>query len=272
MTLHRFSRTELLIGKAAMERLRNSHVALFGLGGVGSYAAEALCRSGIGHITIVDFDDVCLTNLNRQLHATEATVGKSKAALMAARMRSINPNAKIIAHNEFYSAENSDKLLTNHSYDYVLDAIDHITSKLHLLSTCHQQGIPVIASMGAAGKLDPTQIRIDDISCTNCCHMARSVRKLLKKRGISSGITTVYSTEKACLAKNSNTETIDEVCELHNPDDNCNPLLTTKQRILGSCAHIPAIFGLTMAGWVVNELVKNTKVEIVDRLAKCTNN
>ncbi len=258
MTLHRFSRTELLIGSEGLARLRNSHVALFGLGGVGSYAAEALCRSGIGTISIVDFDDICLTNLNRQLHATSDTVGKAKSAVMAERMRRINPDAEIRPFKAFYNAESCGELLLDKGYDYVLDAIDHITAKLHLLATCREQGIPVIASMGAAGKLDPTKIQVGDISETHSCRMARDVRKLLRKRGIVSGIKAVYSTEAARIDHASQGGCKSD-CICPNKDEqqfSCEH----RRVILGSSAHIPAIFGLTMAGVVVNDLLAPTAI------------
>lgn len=254
--LHRFSRTELLIGTEGLERLKGAHVALFGLGGVGSYAAEALCRSGVGTITIVDFDYICLTNLNRQLHATTDTVGKAKSEVMAQRMRSINPAAEIIAHKVFYNAENSPQLL-DRRYDYVLDAIDHITAKLHLLATCRELGIPVIASMGAAGKLDPAKIAVADISETHSCRMARAVRKLLKKRGVTTGIKTVYSTEEARI-DHTNQGGCQSDCICPNKDEqqfSCEH----RRIILGSIAHIPAIFGLTMAGVVINDLLATSR-------------
>jgi tRNA A37 threonylcarbamoyladenosine dehydratase len=178
-TLHRFSRNELLIGQEGVRKLRDATVAVFGLGGVGGYAAEALCRAGIGRIIIVDFDDICLTNVNRQIHAMDGTIGRAKALVMAERMRLIDPQAEIIPYKDFYSAENSDFLLST-DYDYVVDAIDHITSKLHLIKSCRERGIPIVSSMGAAAKLDPTRIGVADISETHKCRMARSVRKLLK--------------------------------------------------------------------------------------------
>ncbi len=156
--LHRFSRTELLVGTQGLSKLKDSSVAVFGLGGVGSFAAEALCRSGIGKLLLVDFDDICLTNVNRQLHAMDGTVGKSKVQVMAERLKLINPQAEIIPFKDFYAAENSDFLLAG-GYDYVVDAIDHFTSKLHLIQTCMERGISIISSMGAAAKLDPTQIK-----------------------------------------------------------------------------------------------------------------
>lgn len=250
--LHRFSRTELLTGADGLAKLRAATVAVFGLGGVGSYAAEALCRSGVGHIVIVDFDDVCLTNVNRQIHAMDGTVGKAKALLMAERMRLINPDADIIPYKDFYSAENSDFLLSS-DYDYVLDAIDHITSKLHLIRTCREMGLRIISSMGAASKVDPTKIGVADICETHKCRMAKVVRKLLKKQGVENGVKVVFSTEEYreqaisesgcrqnCICPNKGDQTF-----------SC----TDRRVILGSTSYIPGIFGLTMAGTVINDLL-----------------
>ncbi|HEY4743548.1 MAG TPA: tRNA threonylcarbamoyladenosine dehydratase [Desulfuromonadaceae bacterium] len=254
MTLHRLSRTELLIGAAGLETLRRSRVVICGIGGVGSYAAEALGRAGVGHISLVDFDDVCLTNINRQLHALTSTVGLSKVEVMARRLADINPEAEIVPVKAFFSAENAAELLTPRP-DYVLDAIDHFTAKIALITFCRQQGIPVISSMGAANKLDPTKIHVADISATRNCRMARSVRKLLRKSGIESGVNVVYSTEEhrelspqaafcgtECICPNRE----DQVFRCEN-----------RRVILGSISHIPSIFGLTMAGVVVNELLAN---------------
>jgi tRNA A37 threonylcarbamoyladenosine dehydratase len=258
--LHRFSRTELLIGTAGLNKLKNSTVAVFGLGGVGSYAAEALCRAGVGRIVIVDFDDICLTNVNRQLHAMDGTVGKPKAQVMAERMRLISPQAEIIPYQDFYEAKNSDFLLADH-YDYVVDAIDHITSKLHLIRSCRERNIPIISSMGAAAKLDPTQIMVADISQTNKCRMARSVRKLLKKQGIARDVKVVFSTEEY-----REQEVQDGGCKGNcicpNKDDqrfSCEH----RRVILGSVSFIPSIFGLTMAGVVVNDLLAVEQRQVV---------
>lgn len=255
--LHRFSRTELLIGPARLDQLRKATVAIFGLGGVGSYAAEALCRAGVGRLILVDFDDICLTNVNRQLHAMDGTVGKAKVQVMAQRLCLINPDADIVPYQDFYAAENSDFLLSDH-YDYVVDAIDHITSKLHLIKTCRQRNIPIISSMGAAAKLDPTQIKVADISQTNKCRMARSVRKLLKKQGITQDVKVVFSTEEY-----REQEVKDGGCKgdciCPNKDDqrfSCEH----RRVILGSVSFIPSIFGLTMAGVVVNDLIAKPEV------------
>ena len=250
--LHRFSRTELLVGPQGLQRLQDSSVAIFGLGGVGSFAAEAICRAGVGRITIVDFDDICLTNVNRQLHAVDGTVGKAKSQVMAERLRSINPSARITVYREFYSAESSDLLLSG-EHDCVLDAIDHFTSKIHLITRCRELGLPIISSMGAAMKLDPTLIRVDDISRTSVCRMARSVRKLLKKEGITDGVTVVYSLE--------------EFRKPQTPDAGCGSSCICPNRgeqqfscehrrvVLGSMMTIPAIFGITMAGVAINRIL-----------------
>ncbi len=250
--LHRFSGTELLLGAEGVDRLRNSSVTIFGLGGVGSFAAEAICRAGVGRVTIVDFDDICLTNINRQLHALDGTVGKGKSQVMADRLRSINPSAEIIPFREFYSHESSALLLAG-DHDYVLDAIDHFTSKIHLMTECRRRGIPIISSMGAAMKSDPTLVRVDDISRTMVCRMARSVRKLLKKEGITNGIDVVYSLE--------------EFRKPSLPDAGCGQNCICPNRgsrqfsclhrrvVLGSMMTIPAIFGVTMAGVAINRIL-----------------
>ena len=256
MALHRFSRTELLIGPSGLERLHNSSVAVIGLGGVGAYAAEALCRAGVGRLALVDFDDICLTNVNRQLHALDGTVGKAKAQVMAERLRLINPGAEIVPCKDFYAAENSDYLLSP-GYDYVVDAIDHITSKLHLIRSCRERQMPIISSMGAAAKLDPTKVQVADISATHSCRMARSVRKLLKKQGIVTGVKVVFSTEEYrepaikdagckgnCICPNKDEQQFS--CE-------------HRRVILGSISYVPGIFGLTMAGVVVNDLLAAKK-------------
>lgn len=250
--LHRFSRTELLIGPAGLEKLRNSSVAVFGLGGVGGHAAEALCRAGVGRLVLVDFDDVCLTNINRQILALDDTVGRPKALVMAERMRRINPAADVVPCKDFYGAESSDFLLSE-KFDYVLDAIDHITSKLHLIRTCREKGLPVISSMGAASKLDPTRIRVADISATHACRMARIVRKLLKRQGVESGVKVVFSTEEF-----RESAIVDARCgdDCSCPDRDVPDVACRRRKItLGSISYIPAIFGLTMAGVVVNDLL-----------------
>lgn len=256
MSLHRFSRTELLTGRNGLDMLRRSHVMICGIGGVGSYAAEALGRAGIGRITLVDFDDICLTNVNRQIHALSSTVGQSKVDVMAARLRDINPDAEVIPIKAFFAKDNAEELLAARP-DYVLDAIDHFTAKTALITCCREQGIPVISSMGAANKLDPTRIHVADIAETRNCRMARSMRKILRKAGIERGVRVVYSTEEhrelnpvasfcgtECICPNRGTQVFS--CE-------------NRRVILGSISYIPSIFGLTMAGAVVNHLLDQMK-------------
>jgi tRNA A37 threonylcarbamoyladenosine dehydratase len=255
MSLYRFSRTELLIGQAGLKRLHNSRVMICGIGGVGSYAAEALGRAGVGQITLVDFDDICLTNINRQIHALSSSVGQPKVEAMAARLRDINPDVEVVPVRAFFSREHAEVLLSSHP-DYVLDAIDHFTAKAALITICREHGIPVVSSMGAANKLDPTKIQVADIAETRNCRMARSMRKILRKAGIVSGVQVVYSTEvhreldpatstacgSECLCPNRGDQAFS--CEHH-------------RVILGSISYLPAIFGLTMAGVVVNQLLQS---------------
>ena len=257
MALHRFSRTELLIGSEGLSTLAGRHVMICGIGGVGSYAAEALGRAGVGRITLVDFDDICLTNINRQIHALSSTVGQQKVAAMAARLRDINPAAEIIPVKEFFSHENAERLLVPRP-DYVLDAIDHFTAKAALITVCRQQGIPVISSMGAANKLDPTKIEVADISATRNCRMARSMRKILKNSDITSGVQVVYSTELHRELDPATSSACGSDCICPNRAEQtfrCEH----RRAILGSISYIPSIFGLTMAGVVINELLERNR-------------
>ncbi len=201
----------------------------------------------------MDFDDICLTNINRQIHALSSTVGQHKVEAMAARLRDINPSAEIVPVREFFSAENAVQLLMPRP-DYVLDAIDHFTAKTSLITVCRQQEIPIISSMGAANKLDPTKISVSDISATRNCRMARSMRKILKKAGIVSGVQVVYSTElhRDLDPATSNACGTDCIC----PNRSEQTFRCEHRRvILGSISFIPPIFGLTMAGAVINELL-----------------
>ena len=242
---HRFERTEIMIGPDGLETLKRSRVVICGIGGVGSFAAEAMGRAGIGFITLIDFDTICVTNINRQIHALDSTVGRLKVEVMAERLRQINPEAGIKAVNEFIAAENLERLLTPRP-DYVLDAIDHFTSKVALIVYCREQGIPVISSMGAATKRDPGKIKVADISETHGCRMAKSLRKILRQHGVTSGVQAVYSTE----------EFNDQAFVEPAPEDQaCSTDRIRKRVILGSISFIPSIFGLTMAGVVVNNLL-----------------
>lgn len=229
-----FNRIKVLVGAAALEQLRSSSVAVFGIGGVGSYAVEALVRGGVGQLTLVDFDTVDITNINRQIHALEETVGRSKVKVMAERCRAINPQVSIIEKCTAYRDDTSVELLSP-EFDYVLDCIDNITDKLHLIRSCHKRGLPIISSMGAANKLDPTLVKVDDISLTKKCRLARTIRKELRKHGIEQGIKVVYSTEEFRL--------------LTGPD------AADRKPVLGSSSYLPPLFGLTMSGVVIRNLI-----------------
>ncbi len=250
--LHRFSRMELLTGQDGLKRLERASVAVFGIGGVGSYAAEALARAGVGRLTLIDFDDICLTNINRQIHALDGTVGKPKVQVMAERCRAINPNIQVEPIKSFFSAENADEMLER-GYDFVLDCIDHITAKLHLIEHCVKNGTPIIASMGAANKLDPTKIAVDDLAKTEKCRLARIIRRELRRRGITRGVQVVYSTEEFRPLGDQSAACSDN-CICPNKNDHLWRC-TDRRVILGSSSYIPPIFGLTMAGEVVRSLL-----------------
>jgi tRNA threonylcarbamoyladenosine dehydratase len=252
MEQHRFSRMELLAGAEGMARLAGASVAIFGIGGVGSYAAEALARAGVGRLTLVDFDDICLTNVNRQIHALDGTIGKAKVQVMAERCRAIHPGVQVEPIKVFFEAGNADQLLER-GYDYVLDCIDHITAKLHLIQYCRERDLPIISSMGAANKLDPTKIAVADLFHTQKCRLARIIRKELRRRGISSGVRVVYSTEEFRPLDPAGSACA-ENCVCPNQDEQ---QWSCKHRrvILGSSSYIPPIFGLTMAGEVIRALL-----------------
>ncbi|NJC88516.1 MAG: tRNA threonylcarbamoyladenosine dehydratase [Desulfuromonas sp.] len=253
-TEHRFSRLDLLVGRAGLDRLAQSSVAVFGVGGVGSFAVEALARGGVGRLTLVDFDDICLTNVNRQLHALDGTIGRAKVQVMAERCRAINPAAQVEAIKAFYCAENSAELL-GRGYDYVLDCIDHITAKLHLLESCLERGLPVISSMGAANKLDPTQVKVADLAHTRTCRLARVIRRELRHRGIHGGIKVIYSTEEFRPLGPATAICADN-CICPNQEDQ-QWRCTDRRVILGSSSVIPPLFGLTMAGEVLRTLLED---------------
>lgn len=243
---------ELLVGSEGLRRLHEASVAVFGVGGVGSYAAEALARAGVGRLTLVDFDEICLTNINRQLHATSDTVGRPKVLAMAQRCRAINPQIDVEPLAAFYEASRSEELL-GRGYDYVLDCIDHITAKLHLIQACKERGLAIISSMGAANKLDPTKVAVSDLFKTQKCRLARIIRKELRRRGITSGVKVVYSTEEfRPLTTHSNVCADNCICP--NKEDQ-RWRCTDRRVILGSSSYIPPLFGLTMAGEVVRELL-----------------
>ncbi|MEO0602226.1 MAG: tRNA threonylcarbamoyladenosine dehydratase [Myxococcota bacterium] len=250
--MHPFHRTELLVGGEGYDKLVGSSACVIGLGGVGSYAAEALARSGIGKLVLVDFDKVCITNVNRQLHATRRTVRQFKSDLMAERARQINPRAEVLGLRQFYEADTSEAIL-GQGYDIVLDCIDNMTAKLHLLETCVKREQPVIAAMGAGGRLDPTRIRVTDISETRKDPFARIVRQELRDRGIESGIPCVWSDEAPNDLDRAAEASFSCLC----PDKELKDNHSCEQRHLlqGTVPWMPAMFGLTMAGVAVHQLL-----------------
>ena len=249
MGLHSFSRSELLIGTEGLNKLKNSKVAIFGVGGVGSFTAEALARTGVGKFVLVDDDDVCLTNINRQIHATRSTVGKPKVEVMKARILDINPNAEVEAYRELYNSESAERLLST-EYDYVVDAIDMVTAKLDLIERCKKMDIPIICSMGAGNKLDPTRFEITDITKTSICPLAKVMRKELKKRGVT-GVKVVYSKEEPMTPL-----VIEADCKTNCICTNKTRTCTVKHQIPGSIAFVPSVVGLIIAGEVIKDLIK----------------
>lgn len=230
-----FSRFELLIGEEKLQQLQNSHVLGFGVGGVGGYVVEALVRSGIGHITIVDNDAVSLTNLNRQIIATRETIGKKKVEVMKERILSINPDCLVTGLEMFYLPENADTIdLTK--YDYVVDAIDTITSKIELAMRCEKLNVPLISSMGTGNKLDPAMLEVSDIYKTSVCPLAKVMRKELKTRGVKH-LKVVYSKELPIKPRQSNEP-------------------TNKRTVPGSSAFVPSSAGLLIASEVIKDLLK----------------
>lgn len=254
--LNEFSRTELLLGEKAMEKLRGSTVAIFGVGGVGSYAAEGLVRAGIGRFVLVDDDRICLTNLNRQLHATRKTVGAYKVDAMKERMLDINPDAEIVTHKTFYLPGTSEELL-DAGYSYVIDAIDTVSAKLDLIVRAKDLGIPVISCMGAGNKLDPTRFEVADIYETSVCPLAKVMRHELRARGVDS-LKVVYSKEPPLHPD----EMSESSCRLHcicpkGTQRTC----TIRRSIPGSISFVPSVAGLILAGEVVRDLTADVMVQ-----------
>lgn len=251
MAMHAFHRTELLVGSDAWQRLTASSVAVIGLGGVGSFAAEAMARAGVGHLTLVDFDDVCLTNVNRQLHAFRGTVGKKKATLTGERCRQINPKADVRVFDLFYDDESSPMIL-DRRYDMVLDCIDNMRAKVYLLSTCVQTGQPVMSALGAGGRLDPTRVKVTDISRTKIDPFARIVRDNLRQQGIETGIECVWTDEPPNDLDAAVQAGFRCIC----PDKRNSPHSCDHRfQVQGSVSWMPSIFGMTLAGAALNRML-----------------
>ncbi len=237
-----FIRTQMLLGSEAMNRLRNSRVAIFGIGGVGGYAAEALARSGIGAFDLIDMDMVSISNINRQIIAAMSTVGRYKTEVMRDRILDINPQADVVVHNCFYLPENEQEFNFN-QYDYIVDAMDTVTAKISIICKAKKLQIPVISSMGAGNKMDAAAFRAGDISNTSVCPLARVMRRELKKRGIDS-LKVVYSKEKPM-------KPMEEFME----ESSDTGMLSNRRSTPGSVSFVPPVAGLLLAGEVVKDII-----------------
>jgi len=235
--LHQFSRTELLIGPAALEKLHHSKVAVFGIGGVGTFAVEGLVRSGVGKLVLVDDDVIALTNINRQLHATTKTVGQVKVEAMRDRVLEINPQAEVTIHRRFYLPETAEDLLSP-DYDYIVDAVDTVTAKIDLVLRAKAMGIPIISAMGAGNKLDPTRFQVADIYQTSVCPLAKVMRKEMRARGVDA-LKVVYSPEQPIV-----------------PGQTEEAGRTPAKKIPGSISFVTSVAGLIIASEVVKDLIR----------------
>lgn len=249
--LNQFSRTQLLLGADAMEKLKNARVAVFGIGGVGGYVCEALVRSGVGHFDLIDDDKVCLTNINRQIIATRKTIGKYKTEVMKERMLDINPDVEVTVHQCFFLPENADEFPFE-DYDYVVDAVDTVTAKIELVMKCQEKGVPIISSMGAGNKLDASAFKVADIYKTQMCPLAKVMRRELKKRGVKK-LKVVYSEEQPITPQEDLAISCRSNCI-------CPPgaahKCTERRAIPGSVAFVPSVAGLIIAGEVVQDLIR----------------
>jgi len=243
--LHQFSRNELAFGEAGLEKLRNLSVAILGIGGVGSFAAEALARSGVGRLILIDKDVIDITNVNRQVHALLSTVGRAKVEVMQERIRDINPNCEVVTLKMFYTDETHEQLFQENP-DYVIDASDTISYKIHLAEECITRKIPFISSMGAANKLDPTRFQIVDVSKTHTDPIARVFRTKLRKAGITKGVPVIFSDEPPL-------PTLDDVREVVGNQDSA---IRKAQSPPSSNAFVPSVAGLIAASWVVREILQ----------------
>ncbi|MEO5366754.1 MAG: tRNA threonylcarbamoyladenosine dehydratase [Magnetococcus sp. WYHC-3] len=237
--LQRMERTRILVGDDGLQRLASAHVLVCGLGGVGSYAAEGLCRAGVGRLTLVDADGVSPSNINRQLHATVASVGQSKVALMGAHLERINPDAQLDLQELFLDPRTTPELLDRISPHWVADCIDSLNCKVNLLVSAQARGLAVISSMGAGGRFDPTAVRVDDLMDTHGCPLAREVRNRGRRQGLQRGVLAVWS---------------DEPPRPHRPPE---PVSWGRPRAVnGTLGYLPALFGMTLAGTIVRRLLE----------------
>ena len=251
--LNEFSRTQLLYGEAVMQKLASSRVAVFGVGGVGGYVVEALARSGIGVLDLIDDDKVCITNINRQIIATHKTIGKYKVDVAKDRVQDISPNCTVNTYRTFYLPETQDQFDFT-QYDYVVDAIDTVTGKLTIIENAKKANVPVISSMGAGNKTDPSLFEVTDLYKTSVCPLAKVMRKECKNRGIDS-LKVVYSKEIARIP-------LQDMAESCVQNSECDPETeqkhTARRSIPGSTAFVPSVAGLIIAGEVINDLARST--------------
>ena len=248
--LHEFSRAEILIGKEGLDKLKNSTVAVFGIGGVGSYVVEGLVRSGVGHFVLVDDDSICITNINRQIHATTKTIGQAKVDVMKQRILEINPQAEVVTYKCFYLPGKSDDLIRD-DYDYIVDAVDTVTAKIDLVVQSQKRDIPIISCMGAGNKLDPTKFQVADIYKTTMDPLSKVMRRELRQRGIKR-LKVVYSTEEPLKPSESEEKSRDNnnICS---GGDESNHI--SRRQVPGSISFVPSVAGLIIAGEVIKDII-----------------
>lgn len=249
--LNQFSRTELLIGTEGIEKLNKAKVAIFGIGGVGSFAVEALVRAGVENFILIDDDKICLTNLNRQIHATRKTIGKYKVDVMKERILEINPSSKVETYKEFFMPGNETKILDK-SVTYIIDSIDTVTAKIELVMQSQKLGIPIISSMGTGNKLDPTRLEITDINKTSVCPLAKVMRKELRNRGIKK-LKVIYSKEEPIKPNKAQEASCKTSC-ICPPDTKRK--CSKKNQVPGSISFVPSVAGLIIAGEVIKDIIK----------------
>ena len=249
--LNQFSRTELLIKSEGIEKLKNSKIAVFGIGGVGSFVVEGLVRAGVGNFVLIDDDKICLTNLNRQIIATRKTIGKYKVDVAKERILEINPDAKVETYQEFYMPDSKTNII-NEEIDYVVDCVDTVTAKIEIIEQCKKLNIPVISSMGTGNKLDPSRFEITDIFKTSICPLAKVMRKELKKRNIDN-LKVIYSKEEPIKIDDNSNSSCKTNCI-------CPPgtkrKCTIRNQVPGSISFVPSVAGLMIAGEVVRDIIK----------------
>ena len=249
MPQHSLSRTELLVGKEALDKLKNSKVVVFGIGGVGSYTVEALARTGVGRLVLVDDDLVCLTNINRQIHATYKTISKPKVDVMKERILEINPHCEVTTFQTFVKEDNIDEMIPDDT-DYVVDAIDTVSSKISLIMYCQDKNIKIISCLGTGNKLDPTKFQIADIYSTKVCPLAKVMRYELRKRGVKA-LKVLYSEELPLKPRLDEVITCKEGCVCTGGSKKC----AVKRQIPGSISFVPPVAGMIIAGEVIKEIM-----------------